>query len=73
MESIVDIGVEEARLGKEIEQLDGEVTRLKTRLEDAAFLTRAPPAVVEKERQKLNTLSDKLARLRQQLGQLKEG
>ncbi len=73
MESMVDIGAEGVRLAKEIEPLDGEVTRLKTRLEDAAFLTKAPPAVVEKERQKLNTLSDKLARLRQQMGQLKEG
>ncbi len=73
MESMVDKAVEEGRLSKEIEQVEGEVGRLKTRMEDPAFLSKAPPQVVEKDKQKLATLADKLARLKEQLGKLKEG
>jgi valyl-tRNA synthetase len=43
------------------------VARLEAMLKDKAFLTRAPEAVVSKERQKLDTLTDKLERLKQQL------
>jgi valyl-tRNA synthetase len=66
MESMVDLEAERKRLQKETEQTQAEVARLKTRLKDKAFLTRAPASVVEKERQKLSTLTDKLKRLKQQ-------
>ena len=59
--------MERKRLQKEIEQEQARVTRLEARLKDRAFLTRAPKAVIEKERQKLYTLTDKLERLKQQL------
>jgi len=39
------------------------VGNLEARLRNDAFLTKAPPAVVAKERERLATLSDKLARL----------
>ncbi len=67
MESMVDLKAERKRLQKEIEQSQAEVTRLETMLKDKAFVTRAPAAVVSKERQKLDTLTDKLERLKQQL------
>ncbi len=44
-----------------------EVERLESRLKDEAFLTKAPPAVVEKEKQKLYTLKEKLGKLQQQI------
>ena len=47
--------------------VQSEVTRLEARLKDEAFLTKAPEAVVAKERQKLYTLSDKLEKLKQQI------
>jgi valyl-tRNA synthetase len=66
MESMFDLEAEKKRIQKEIEQSQAEVARLETRLEDQSFLTKAPAAVIEKERQKLYTLTDKLEKLKQQ-------
>jgi valyl-tRNA synthetase len=67
MESMVDLEAERQRIEKEAEQTSAEVARLETVLRNEAFLTKAPAAVVDKERQKLYTLTDKLERLRQKL------
>jgi valyl-tRNA synthetase len=67
MESMLDLEAERQRLQKEIAQAQTEIARLETRLSDQSFLTRAPAEVIEKERQKLHTASDKLARLNQQI------
>jgi len=64
MESMVDVAAEKKRLEKEIEQNQAEVSRLEARLKDREFLAKAPAAVVDKERNKLYTLSDKLKRLK---------
>jgi len=64
---MVDLEAERKRLQKEIDQSQAEVTRLEARLNDQNFLARAPAAVIEKERQKLYTLTDKLERLKQQI------
>ena len=67
MESMVDLGAEKKRLKEEIEQIQAEVARLKARLKDRAFLTKAPAAVVDKEQDRLATRRDKLERLKEQL------
>jgi valyl-tRNA synthetase len=67
MESMVNLEAEKKRLLKEIEQSQAEAARLEVLLKDKAFLTRAPAAVVDKERQKLHTLTDKLERLKQKI------
>ncbi|MBM3149701.1 MAG: class I tRNA ligase family protein, partial [Chloroflexi bacterium] len=67
---MVDVAAERKRLGKEIEGMQGEIVRLTQRLGDRAFTSKAPAAVVEKERNKLETLKDKLQRLQQEMGQL---
>ncbi len=64
--SMFDLEAEKKRLQNEIGQIQAEVARLETRLKDQAFLTKAPAAVIEKERQKLYTLTDKLEKLKQQ-------
>jgi valyl-tRNA synthetase len=66
MASMFDLEAEKKRIQKEIEQSQAEVARLEARLKDQAFLTKAPAAVIEKERQKLYTLTDKLEKLKQQ-------
>lgn len=66
-ESMVSLEAERKRLQKEIEQNQAEITRLEARLKDRAFLTKAPAAIIDKERQKLYSLTDKLERLRQQI------
>jgi len=67
MESMFDIEVERKRLQKEIEENQTEMAHLKARLEDRAFLAKAPAEVIDKERQKLYTISDRLERLKQQI------
>ncbi len=66
MASMVDLEAEKNRLEKEILQTSGEYEKLEARLANEAFLAKAPAAVVEKERQKLYTLKEKLDKLRQQ-------
>ena len=65
--SMVDLEAERKRLLKEIEQNQAEVFRLEARLNDKAFLSKAPAAVVGRERDKLALRKDKLERLKQQL------
>jgi len=72
MGSMVDMETERKRQQREIEQAQAEVARLKARLEDKAFLTKAPAAVVNKERGKLATMKDKLERLKQQLAKFQD-
>jgi len=67
MASMFDLEAERKRLNKEIEQTKAEISRLESRLSDQAFLSKAPAAVVDKERQKLHTLADRLERLKQQI------
>ncbi|MFC2019659.1 valine--tRNA ligase [Chloroflexota bacterium] len=69
METMVDVAAERARLEQEMGQAQAEVARLEARLTDEAFLTRAPAAVVDKERARLAQRKDRLARLFEQLGQ----
>ena len=70
MESMVDLKAERKRLEQEIAQTGAEVARLEARLKDKAFLTKAPPAVVAKERDNLNARKDRLERLKQSLDRL---
>lgn len=67
MESMVNLEAERKRLQKEIEQSQAEVAQLEARLKDEAFLTKAPAAIVDKERSKLAMKQDKLERLKQQI------
>ncbi|MFC2035185.1 valine--tRNA ligase [Chloroflexota bacterium] len=70
MKSMVNIETERRRLDKEMQQSQAEVIRLEIRLNDSSFLTKAPVIVVNKERDKLGLLKNKLKRLQQQLTKL---
>ena len=70
MESIVDLEAERKRLEKEIEQNQAQIARLEARLDDRVFLAKAPSAIVDRERDKLGVIKDKLERLKQQLTRL---
>ena len=67
---MVDLAAERQRLEGEISIVEREIIRLEQRLKDAAFVAKAPAAVVDKERGKLQTCNDKLVRLRQELAQI---
>jgi len=67
---IVDLLAEEQRLTKECDEAKARIGQLDTRLRDNTFLNKAPAQVIEKEKQKLAMLEDKLKRLQQELSQL---
>jgi valyl-tRNA synthetase len=67
---MVDLAAEKQRLEGEVSAVENEIERLEQRLKDKAFVTKAPPEVVDKERGKLQACKDKLVRLRQELAQL---
>jgi valyl-tRNA synthetase len=65
--SMVEIAVEREKIQKEIVQLEADINRLEARLSDEAFLSKAPPVVVAKERERLSERKERAARLKQQL------
>ncbi|MFJ4053468.1 valine--tRNA ligase [Pseudomonas sp. NPDC089743] len=66
MAGLIDKDAELARLNKEIQRLQGEVQRVGGKLSNAAFVDKAPPAVIEKERAKLAEAEQALANFTEQ-------
>jgi len=66
----IDRSAERLRLAKEIERLELEATKARTKLGNASFVERAPAAVVEQEKKRLADFDSKLNDLRGQLGKL---
>jgi valyl-tRNA synthetase len=67
MASMIDLAVEREKIQKELAQIDADVLRLEARLKDEAFLSKAPAAVVAKEKERLVERKERAARLRQQV------
>ncbi|WP_447735554.1 valine--tRNA ligase [Pseudomonas shirazensis] len=66
MAGLIDKDAELARLSKEIQRLQGEVQRVGGKLSNAAFVDKAPPAVIDKERAKLAEAEQALANFTEQ-------
>ena len=66
MAGLIDKEAELARLAKEIDKLEMDLTRVRGKLENSAFVDKAPEAVVAKEREKLASQEQALEKLRQQ-------
>src|SRR5579863_1579664 len=67
---LLDIGKELERLDKEIAQARQEIARLQGKLSNEAFVTKARPEVVEKEREKLADQEARVGKLLQRHGEL---
>jgi len=61
---------ESERLNKEIARIEDEVRTVEDKLQNNAFVERAPAAVVEEHRQRLNDFNAQLAKLKQARGVL---
>ena len=72
LEVEIDVTAEIARLEKEIARLEGEIKKAEGKLGNASFVDRAPPAVVEQERQRMVDFGNTLAMLKPQLEKLKQ-
>ncbi len=67
---MVDLGAEKDRLQKEIDSSQNYISRLEGKLSNEQFVGKAPPQVVQKERDNLVEAKDKLERLQNQLREL---
>ncbi len=67
---LIDTVAEQQRLDKEIARLSQERDKLKERLDNPAFIARAPAEVVDKEQVRLDSLTADLARLEDQKARL---
>ena len=66
----IDVAAEKARLGKEIDRLEGEIAKANAKLGNESFVGRAPPAVVEQERKRVAEFTATSTRLRDQRARL---
>lgn len=69
---LVDLSEEIAKMDKEIDHLQEEVKRCKTKLANKGFVAHAPEAVIEKEKAKQADYESQLAGAVQRLKELKE-
>jgi valyl-tRNA synthetase len=66
----IDAAAECERLGKEAARLENEIAKSHAKLSNANFVDRAPAAVVEQEKQRLDRFSVALTHVRTQLVKL---
>ncbi|HSW18445.1 MAG TPA: valine--tRNA ligase [Ramlibacter sp.] len=66
----IDVAAEKARLTKEAARIEGELAKANGKLENQAFVAKAPPAVIEQERQRIAQFASTLTSLREQLQRL---
>ena len=59
MQGIIDIDAELARLAKEGDKLAKDISKLEAKFANASFIERAPPDIVEKDRELLLSLKEK--------------
>jgi len=67
----VDVAAETERIQHALAKAEKERVGIAGRLGNAAFVDKAPPAVVDKEREKLGEIDDRRARLQQSLERLR--
>jgi valyl-tRNA synthetase len=71
MAGLIDKDVEITRLNREIGKLESDLTRLQGKLGNAAFVDKAPAAVVAKEQDKMQTQLQALETLQEQLRRIR--
>ncbi|MGI9190280.1 MAG: valine--tRNA ligase [Longimicrobiaceae bacterium] len=69
---VVDLGREIERLDRERERLEGLLRASEGKLGNAAFVDRAPPEVVQREREKLVNLTEQRDKVASKLAALRE-
>ncbi|MHA1570433.1 MAG: class I tRNA ligase family protein, partial [Alphaproteobacteria bacterium] len=52
LSDVMDLGAEKARLAKEINRLEGDITKIDKKLANAGFLAKAPAEVIEIQRER---------------------
>lgn len=70
LQGLIDTKAESQRLQKEIDNIQRELQRSKTKLDNPDYVHKAPPAVVAKEQQRVVELQQQLHTLENQLTQM---
>ncbi|WP_044470746.1 valine--tRNA ligase [Mannheimia massilioguelmaensis] len=70
MAGFINKDLELARLNKEIDKMIGEVKRIEGKLNNESFVAKAPEAVINKEREKMQEYQDSLEKLRNQFKEI---
>ncbi len=68
---LIDIDAERARIERERTRAAGELEKVRRKLQNPDFVSRAKPEVVEENRQRERTFGDEIERLTQALGRLR--
>ena len=66
----VDMAAEKVRLTKEAARLEGEIAKATSKLSNEAFVAKAPPAVIEQEKQRVANYTATVEKIHQQLQRL---
>ena len=67
---IIDIAKERARLAKDVDRIAGEISKIEAKLSNQQFVAKAPPEVIEEQRERLadaRETRDRLASARDRL------
>jgi valyl-tRNA synthetase len=72
MAGLIDREAELARLAREIDKLEKDLSRIRQKLSNSAFVDKAPAEVVEKEREKQQGQQQALEKLQQQVSQIQQ-
>jgi valyl-tRNA synthetase len=72
LEGIIDFAKETRRLEKEIQKLTVELITVSKKLDNQGFLSKAPPDVIEKVREKQSALTEKQNKIQKNLEKIKE-
>jgi valyl-tRNA synthetase len=70
MAGLIDVAAERSRLEKNQQKLSADLARIDSKLATESFVSNAPAAVVEKERERQAALRRDLAKIGEQLQQL---
>jgi valyl-tRNA synthetase len=66
----IDVAAERVRLDKEIVRLAGEIAKAQAKLSNESFVARAPAAVVEQEKLRVEQFGDTLKQVQAQRDKL---
>ena len=64
---LIDVDLERTRLQREIDRLNGALNGVRQKLTNADFINKAPKDVVEREREKLQSMTMTLEKLQKNL------
>ncbi len=67
---VIDLDQERARLKKEIAKLDGEIGKIEKKLSNQGFIAKAPPEVVEENRERMQAAADAKAKVEEALSRI---